>query len=590
MQPIDSGLKVATAAFAALNRSHFRLRHQAVFGWGQTLASSRRLVTTTPKGDPGSLVMGGWYRVVKTIKGHQYLYDQQTYREGGQVRTRNRYLGPAADESRKSSKLRQNPPVITTTPLFRDPADFGAAMLKQFDAQQWAKDTGQQLLGGKSQSPRSARRRSTGRGHAGSAARKEVTTTQDTKPDEQIPWPPHRRIADAFSKEYLGINMGLLEKQARGCGYNLWHALITRVDSQDDIRKKVVAIHAIMDEILNADPYNETSAHESSVTTTQASRRPASTGLPGQQASGADAPGTGHSPRDVQAEITNKIVDAIAAGQANGTFQMSWQALASEGSAVNAVTHQPYHGVNLLLLSFEAMQRKWPNQWASFHQWKERRANVRKGEHGTPIVFYTPIQIQEPEDDEEGNKTLVLKTIPVFRYSTVFNIAQVDNPPSVTTTPRVLVNPIEKVEHFINATKAEIRYGGNRAYYSSGMDYIQMPVRDAFTGSKTSTPTEAFYSTILHELCHWTGAKSRLSRETGKRFGDDAYAAEELIAEIGAAFTCAQLGITPELRKDHVQYVASWLKILKEDKRAIFTASAAAARAVEYLETLQPQE
>ena len=112
---------------------------------------------------------------------------------------------------------------------------------------------------------------------------------------------------------------------------------------------------------------------------------------------------------------------------------------------------------------------------------------------------------------------------------------------------------------------------------------------EAFTGSKTSSPTEAFYSTILHELCHWTGGKSRLNRDNHNRFGDEAYAAEELVAEIGAAFACATLHITPELREDHIQYVSSWLKILKEDKRAIFTAAAAASRAVEYLEGLQPK-
>ena len=267
---------------------------------------------------------------------------------------------------------------------------------------------------------------------------------------------------------------------------------------------------------------------------------------------------------------------------------MPWQAIASEGLPVNAATHQPYHGANVLFLCLMAMEQKWPNQWASFQQWKDRGASVRKGEHGTPIVFYSQFQIHDVEEDENGNKQVVVRTIPVFRHATVFNIAQVDNPPSDNPAPRTLVDPIENVEKFINATKADIRYGGNRAYFSPGADYIQMPVREAFTGSKTSSPTEAFYSTILHELCHWTGGESRLNRDNHNRFGDEAYAAEELVAEIGAAFACAELGITPELRADHVQYVASWLKILKEDKRAIFTASAAATRAVEYLAALQP--
>jgi antirestriction protein ArdC len=322
------------------------------------------------------------------------------------------------------------------------------------------------------------------------------------------------------------------------------------------------------------------------VTTTPAYRVPASPGVYGKEVNQAEGVSPGHSPRDVQAEITDKIIEAIETGQANGTFQMPWQAIASEGLPVNVVTHQPYHGVNILFLSLVPAQHKWPNQWASFQQWRERGASVKRGEHGVP-VFYSPVQIQDVEEDEEGKREVVMKTIPVFHHSTVFNIAQVDNPPSVTTTPPI--HPIEKVEQFINATKADIRYGGNRAYFSPSFDYIQMPKREAFTGTKTSSSTEAFYSTILHELCHWTGGTSRLNRDIANRFGEEGYAAEELVAEIGAAFACAELGITPELRDDHVQYVASWLKILKEDKRAIFTASAAAAHAVEYLQTLQPK-
>lgn len=381
--------------------------------------------------------------------------------------------------------------------------------------------------------------------------------------------------------------MEWLEGQAKKKGYNLYNALITRVDSEDDIGKKVAAIHGILNEILAAEPHEPTATHERSVITTPVSQAPAPAGEPGKQAPQSGAGSRDYSPRDVQAEITNTIIEAIEAGQANGTFQMPWHAVAGEGVPVNAVTRQPYHGMNVLFLSFEAQQRKWPNQWASFQQWKEHGASVRKGEHGVPIAFYSPVQIQDVEEDTQGNKTFVVKTIPVFRYSTVFNIAQVDNPPPVPPPPRALVNPIEKAEEFINATKADIRYEGNRAYFSSAHDYIQIPKREAFIGTKTISPTEAFYSTVLHELCHWTGAKTRLNRDLNNRFGDEAYAAEELVAGIGEAFACAELGITPELREDHVQYVASWLKILKADKRAIFTAAAAASRAVEYLETLQ---
>jgi antirestriction protein ArdC len=270
---------------------------------------------------------------------------------------------------------------------------------------------------------------------------------------------------------------------------------------------------AYLDEILDRNPHEATTTQDKPVTTTPALLHPPPPALHEKQANQAEGAGPGHSPRDVQAEITNTIIAAIETGKNNGTFQMPWQAVASEGVPVNAVTHQPYHGVNVLILSFEALQRKWPNQWASFQQWRERGASVKKGEHGVPIVFYSPVQIQDFEEDEDGKKTTVVKTIPVFRYSTVFNLTQADNPPPVTTTPRDQVVANEEVEQFINATKADIRYGGNRAYFSPALDYIQMPTREAFTGSKTSSPTEAFYSTVLHELCHWTGGKSRLKRD-----------------------------------------------------------------------------
>ncbi len=123
--------------------------------------------------------------------------------------------------------------------------------------------------------------------------------------------------------------------------------------------------------------------------------------------------------------------------------------------------------------------------------------------------------------------------------------------------------------------------------FSPGQDYIQIPLRESFVGTKTTTSTEAFYSTIVHELCHWTGAEKRLNRALRNRFGNQEYAAEELIAEIGAAFGCAALGISSELAPDHTQYVANWLNILKGDKRAIFTASAKASRAIEYLLSFQ---
>jgi antirestriction protein ArdC len=176
----------------------------------------------------------------------------------------------------------------------------------------------------------------------------------------------------------------------------------------------------------------------------------------------------------------------------------------------------------------------------------------------------------------------------------VFNVAQVDGFDIAPAEPLPdLTTRLQHVDDFIAATGAEFREGGVRAFYrhratdGSG-DFIQMPPRSLFTGTATSTPTEAYESTRLHELGHWSGASHRLNREFGKRFGDKAYSFEELVAELNAAFLCAELGITNTPRADHAQYIANWLDVLKGDKKAIFSAASLASSAVTYLFSLQP--
>lgn len=173
------------------------------------------------------------------------------------------------------------------------------------------------------------------------------------------------------------------------------------------------------------------------------------------------------------------------------------------------------------------------------------------------------------------------------RISTVFNSAQVDGYQPETLPERPLFERIEGAESFVSNTRAVVRHGGEQAYYRPSADHIQMPDREAFTGTDTSTAQEGYYGTLLHELTHWTGPEKRCARDLGKRFGREAYAAEELVAELGAAFLCAELGIATQPRLDHAKYIEHWLGILKADKRAIFTAAAKAAQAVDYLSNLQ---
>ena len=235
--------------------------------------------------------------------------------------------------------------------------------------------------------------------------------------------------------------------------------------------------------------------------------------------------------------------------------------------------------------------------WATYRQWQELGAQVRGGEKGSLIVKYgewVPKSAKEAAtdasgDDEDSGKRLYAK--PAF----VFNAAQVENfvieaaPLRPDLTTRLL-----HVDRFIAATGAEFREAGQRAFYRQRSangegDFIQLPPRHLFTGTATSTPTESYESTRLHELAHWSGASHRLDRRFGERFADKAYAFEELVAELSAAFLAAELEITNVPRPDHAQYIGHWLEVLKGDSKAIFSAASLATRAVDYLRGLQPE-
>ncbi len=226
--------------------------------------------------------------------------------------------------------------------------------------------------------------------------------------------------------------------------------------------------------------------------------------------------------------------------------------------------------------------------WGTYKQWAEAGAQVRQGEKAAFVVFYKELTVAaDPETDDAKSATrLFARATPVFAADQVdgFTPATIDAPP-ITVTP-----PIEQAEAFVAATGAAIHHGGDRAYYRPSTDSIHLPPREAFIGTPTSTPAESYFSTLCHELCHWTSPERRCHRQLGKRFGDQAYAMEELTAELGAAFLCADLQIIDDPRADHGQYLASWLAVLKADKKAIFTAVAKASEAAAFLATLQPDQ
>lgn len=283
---------------------------------------------------------------------------------------------------------------------------------------------------------------------------------------------------------------------------------------------------------------------------------------------------------DLYRTVTDKIVAAIEAGA--GEFVMPWHVSAATGRPANALTGHGYRGVNVVALWAAAVLSGYgTGWWASYRQWERLGAQVRRGEHGTVIVFYNRLNTAPTDDLDESEQYRL-----VARAFRVFNLDQVHGwePPRPTVVP--VVETLAEVETFVGATKAIIVHGGSSACYRRVEDRIDMPPRERFRGSPTSSPSEAYYGTLLHELTHWTGAQHRLNRTFGTRFGDNDYAVEELVAELGAAFLCADLGIANEPRPDHAAYVASWLKVLSDDRRAVFTAAARANEAVAYLQAL----
>ncbi|MFG1342494.1 ArdC family protein [Xanthobacter autotrophicus] len=289
---------------------------------------------------------------------------------------------------------------------------------------------------------------------------------------------------------------------------------------------------------------------------------------------------------DVHQEVTDRIVAAI---ETAGPYEMPWIKSRSGSFArpVNIASGNPYNGINILSLWIAAQSSDYASPvWGTYRQWQQRGAQVRKGEKASLVVFYKSIETDEA-DTAEGDDGEPSQQRLIARASHVFNAAQVEGftPPAEASLPEAAAfDPIAHAEAFAKATGVVITEAGDEACYEPLSDMIRMPERRRFTGTATTSPAEGFYSTLCHELVHWSGAKHRLDRDLSTRFGSEAYAMEELIAELGAAFLCADLSITPEPRMDHASYIASWLKVLKDDKRAIFTTAAKASQAAAWLQ------
>lgn len=271
--------------------------------------------------------------------------------------------------------------------------------------------------------------------------------------------------------------------------------------------------------------------------------------------------------KDLYQSVTDQIVSALQRGIT--PWQIPWSRDANP-IAMNVVSERPYRGVNVLLLNLKLLLSGYGrNRWLTYRQAASLGGRVRGGEKGVQILYYQLRQV--PARDEAD---IADKVIPLMRAYTVFNVAQVDGLPQVPEVVRAWEEH-SRAQALVDASGARVRHGGDSAFYFPAEDRIQLPPMSCFADAG------GYYSTLLHELTHWSGHPTRCNRQLGKRFGDDAYAAEELIAEIGSAFLCAFCQISGQLQ--HASYVDHWIKVMRKDARAIFVASTRAQQAADFL-------
>lgn len=284
--------------------------------------------------------------------------------------------------------------------------------------------------------------------------------------------------------------------------------------------------------------------------------------------------------RNMYKEVSDKIAAELASGAA--PWVKPWSATPGQNVPQNAVTNRPYSGCNVVLLWIARDKGHPTPRYLTYKQAKEAGGHVRKGEQGETVFFVKRLLVKD-RNAPEGSENDV-RAVTMLRAYTVFNVAQCDGLPERIVNGRtvaVVRNADERdatIEEFLAHTGADIREGAGEAYYIPSQDWVSMPSFASFKSAAT------FYNTVLHELAHWTGHKSRLDRDLRNRFGDKAYAMEELVAELCAAFLCAEFSIDGELR--HAGYIATWIGLLRDDPRAFFTAASKAQAAADHLRGL----
>lgn len=273
-------------------------------------------------------------------------------------------------------------------------------------------------------------------------------------------------------------------------------------------------------------------------------------------------------PAELYASITAGIIKDLEAGVA--PWVKPWQTKSGGIMPRNYATKRYYSGINVVILWDSQMKHGYPtSEWLTYKQARAIGAQVRGGEKSTRVLYTNKLLVGEGEEE---------KLVGYMKMFYVFNVAQIDELTHVNLIPQPEITPKERDSRaatFIRATNADIRHGGDHAFYRIKDDFVQLPELSAFESYGH------YVATVLHELCHWTGHEKRLARDFKHRFGTKEYAAEELVAELGAAFLCAHLGVQGQLR--HAEYIKSWLELLKEDDRAVVTAASKASVAADYL-------
>mgnify|MGYP000964830601 CR=1 FL=1 len=275
--------------------------------------------------------------------------------------------------------------------------------------------------------------------------------------------------------------------------------------------------------------------------------------------------------RDMYQEVTDRIIALLEAGTV--PWAKEWASIPGDGIPMNAISNRPYSGINVLLYWISGSKGYSQPRYLTYNQARAAGGHVRKGERGETVILYKPLKIKDKATQEE-------KTIPLIRGFTVFNVEQCEELPDnvINGKPVPARNKDERnslADEFVKSTGADFREGKGAPMYVPSKDFITTPSFKAFNDA------ESYYATTFHELAHWTGHKNRLDRNMSGRFGTDSYAMEELVAELTSAFLCAEFGFNKENRS--ASYLASWIKVLKSDKKAIFSITSQAQKAADYL-------